>query len=104
MENEVNAVGTIVEPPAARYITEQDVIDAASVLQEYMRGKAHLDERVIEDERWWKGQHWAVMRQKQMKARKPFLPAPRPIRAKTSLHRGLPFFLKTLPTSAAARS
>lgn len=71
MDKEINAVGTIVEPPAARYITEQDVIDAASVLQEYMRGKAHLDERVIEDERWWKGQHWAVMRQKKTNSPEP---------------------------------
>ena len=45
-------------------ITEADVVRGAKILREYISGKANLDARVIEDERWWKGQHWAIIRQK----------------------------------------
>ena len=45
-------------------IIEQDIVDATSTLREYMSGKANLDTRVIEDEKWWKGQHWAAIRKK----------------------------------------
>lgn len=42
--------------------TEQ-VRKAMTTLQEYKRGKASLENRIIEDERWYKLQHWAVIRE-----------------------------------------
>lgn len=46
-------------------IVEQDIVDATQTLREYMAGKANLDARVIDDEKWWKGQHWAAIRKKE---------------------------------------
>lgn len=50
--------------PNPRYITEEEIDKATATLREYMKGKANLDERVIEDEMWWKGQHWRAIRKK----------------------------------------
>ena len=47
-----------------RYITEEEIDKATATLREYMKGKANLDQRVIEDELWWKGQHWKAIRKK----------------------------------------
>lgn len=47
-----------------KYITEEEIDKATATLREYMKGKANLDERVIEDEMWWKGQHWKAIRKK----------------------------------------
>lgn len=48
-------------------ITEEDIVNATKVLNDYMKGKVSLDERVIEDEEWWKGQHWSAIRRKEGK-------------------------------------
>lgn len=55
---------TPIEQAPPRYITEREIAEASAILQKYMKGKANLDARVIEDERWWKGQHWEVIRRK----------------------------------------
>ena len=47
-----------------RYITDEEIDKATATLREYMKGKANLDQRVIEDELWWKGQHWKAIRKK----------------------------------------
>lgn len=47
-----------------KYITEEEIDKATATLREYMKGKANLDERIKEDELWWKGQHWKAIRKK----------------------------------------
>ena len=58
-----NAIPTQ-ERAMPKYITEQSIDEATTTLREYMKGKANLDNRIIEDEQWWKGQHWAAIRKK----------------------------------------
>ena len=45
-------------------IGDEDVAKAISTLQKYKDGKANLEERVIQDEQWWKLRHWEVIRGK----------------------------------------
>ena len=47
-----------------KYINEAEIDKATTTLREYMKGKANLDARIIEDEQWYKGQHWAAIRKK----------------------------------------
>ena len=48
------------KPP--RKIVSKDISEATTILMAYMKGKANLDDRVIEDELWWQGQHWQAIR------------------------------------------
>lgn len=50
-----------------KVITEEDIATITTVLNNYMKGKASLDAHVIENEEWWKGQHWAEIRRKEGK-------------------------------------
>lgn len=49
---------------------KSDIIDrnsvekATEILQKYKRGKANLENRVIENEQWWKLRHWDYIRSK----------------------------------------
>lgn len=45
-------------------IGPDQVREAMDILTKYKRAKAELEARIIEDERWYKMQHWAVIRQK----------------------------------------
>lgn len=45
-------------------ITEKDIARGAELLTRYKQGKANLEQRVIEDELWFKQQHWEVIRRK----------------------------------------
>ena len=42
-------------------ITEEDIAEAANTLQKYKAGKANLENRVVEDEKWYKLQHWDLI-------------------------------------------
>jgi hypothetical protein len=37
--------------------------EAALTLRKYMAGKASLDTRLVENDKWWRQQHWEVMRE-----------------------------------------
>lgn len=39
-------------------IGEKEVIKAASVLMEYKQGKQTLEDRIVDEEKWWKLRHW----------------------------------------------
>lgn len=56
--------GVMPQAQMPKYITEEEIDKATTTLREYMKGKANLDQRVIEDEMWWKGQHWKAIRKK----------------------------------------
>lgn len=45
-------------------IGEEDIAKATEILQKYKDGKANLETRVIENEQWYKLQHWDVLRRK----------------------------------------
>ncbi len=59
-----------VEEPVTTKIGQKEVELAFETLQKYKRGKANLENRVVEDELWWEMRHWEVMR-KQNKFRGP---------------------------------
>lgn len=44
------------EQPKA--IGKEQIIQATAVLQKYKDGKVNLENRIIENEQWWKGRHW----------------------------------------------
>ena len=43
-------------------IGEEEVKAAAEDLRRYKDGKINLEERIVEDEQWYKRRHWEVMR------------------------------------------
>ena len=45
-----------------RAITSDDVIKATEILNEYKRCKMNLERRIVENEQWWKMQHWDLIR------------------------------------------
>lgn len=45
-----------------REITADDVIKATEILNEYKRCKMNLERRIVENEKWWKMQHWDLIR------------------------------------------
>lgn len=48
---------------AAQVIGEEQLRQALSTLQKYKEGKAALETRIIEDERWYQLQHWEYIRE-----------------------------------------
>lgn len=49
------------DPYMQKLITEDDIAEAASILNKYKSGKANLENRVVEDEKWYKLQHWDLI-------------------------------------------
>ena len=47
--------------PAQPKIKEEDVKRAEEILQKYKQGKANLENKIIENEKWWKMRHWDVV-------------------------------------------
>ena len=43
-------------------IGEKEIKAAQEVLQRYKAGKANLDSRIVEDEKWWELRHWPFIR------------------------------------------
>lgn len=52
-------------------ITEEDVHRAEGILEKYRRGKKNLERQVVENEQWWKMQHWELIRKKDDGSPKP---------------------------------
>ncbi len=51
-------------PTALRAIGDKEVAKALAVLAKYKQGKANLERRVVEDERWYQLRHWDAIRGK----------------------------------------
>lgn len=49
--------------PAPKIGREQ-IMKASQIMQEYKRGKANLEERIISNEQWYKLRHWDTLRSK----------------------------------------
>lgn len=64
---------------AQKALTEEDARQALATLKKYKEGKANLENRVIEDERWYQLRHWEYMRRRQ--AHDPAHPQPTPTSA-----------------------
>lgn len=43
-------------------IGEKEIAKAADTLRRYKEGKANLENRIVEDEQWWKLRHWEALR------------------------------------------
>lgn len=52
------------EPMAQEVIGTKEIQEAANILTRYKQGKANLESRIVEDELWWEGRHWEVIRGK----------------------------------------
>lgn len=48
-------------------ITEESIALAEETLRKYKDGKANLENRIIENEQWWKLRHWETIRKNQAK-------------------------------------
>lgn len=53
----VNGIKAVREP-----IGEKEVAEFNAILQDYKRGKKMLEDRIVENEEWYKLRHWACMR------------------------------------------
>jgi len=51
----------IMDAPAAKKVTESKIMQATAKLKEYKAGKAKLEGRLWEDEKWWQGHAWDCM-------------------------------------------
>jgi len=49
-------------PPTRRPIGEPEIQEAYQTLLDYKRGKANLEKRLVENDRWYKLRQWEVMR------------------------------------------
>ena len=45
-------------------VTEETVLDANRILEEYKAEKKHFDLHITEDEQWWRQRHWAIINAK----------------------------------------
>ena len=52
------------EPMMGEAIDKKAIEKAIATLKEYKDGKANLESRIVEEERWWKLRHWDVIRGK----------------------------------------
>ncbi len=43
-------------------IGKNEIAEAIATLKKYKDGKSNLEERIVEEERWWKLRHWDVIR------------------------------------------
>lgn len=62
-------------------IGSKEVLEATETLQEYKRGKANLEERLIENERWYKGRYWEIIRRQNKAEKDPKNRTPEPTSA-----------------------
>ena len=49
-------------PYVRQKIGEKEVLEAAETLRKYKEGKANLDQRIVENEQWFKLRHWDQLR------------------------------------------
>lgn len=59
--------GKRVKGESQKVIGQNEINAAATLLAEYKRGKANLENRVIEDEQWWELRHWEAIRRNKRK-------------------------------------
>lgn len=53
-----------IKPEKRKIIDEKEVRNASEILRKYKDGKANLENRIIENEQWWKMRHWDYIRPK----------------------------------------
>ena len=49
------------QQPVTRRITREKLMEANKILKKYKAGKARLEARLLEDEKWWRGHAWDSM-------------------------------------------
>lgn len=73
------------EPEGKPRIGQQEIREAASILQKYKTGKDRLEHRIVEDELWWELRHWEAVKRDKSRPREYDLkvekPAPKPTSA-----------------------
>lgn len=52
-------------------VGEEQIAEAVVVLKKYKDGKNSLEQRVVENEKWWKQRHWEVVKKTEGKANDP---------------------------------
>ena len=52
-----------------KIITEREIKEAAETVRKYKAGKANLENRIVEEEMFWKRRHWEVLRKKDEKTK-----------------------------------
>ena len=52
-------------------IGEEQVKAASQILQKYKQGKANLEQRIVDNEQWYKLRHWECMREKKTRQVQP---------------------------------
>lgn len=63
----MNSAAALSMAPPQGPMTSERVHEAMAILQEYQTGKTALDNRIVENEKWWKRRHWEFIRAKQNK-------------------------------------
>lgn len=56
--------GNVAAVAAVPVIGKEEIFKATEILQRYKKDKANLDNRVVENEQWWKLRHWSVIEEK----------------------------------------
>lgn len=64
-----DANGTEPQPDQMQIITDADAKEAMEILRKYKECKTNLEQRIIENEEWFKMQHWEVLRKDKAKER-----------------------------------
>lgn len=57
-ENAAASVSDVIK----RKIGEKEIREADKILEKYHSGKTNLENRIVENEKWWKLRHWETMR------------------------------------------
>ena len=52
----------LTEHEGAQRIGLEEIREAAGILQKYKDGKRRLEQRIVEDEKWWELRHWEVVK------------------------------------------
>ena len=52
-------------------VSREAVRDAIGILKKYKDGKQNLEQKIIDNEQWWKMQHWDIIRKKTVAADEP---------------------------------
>lgn len=61
---EENSVSQPTVPPRALPVDRERLHKFTEILLRYQKGKANLDNRIIDNEQWWKLRHWEQIREK----------------------------------------
>lgn len=61
---QVGNMPLLADGPMQGPIGQKQIQEAASTLVKYKQGKSNLENRIVENERWYKGRHWEIIRNK----------------------------------------